>query len=371
MACPYPLHRRQIETILLAWGMPEAHAARTADVLGWADLHGVESHGISMLVEYDMRFRAGRLKMDPEFEVVRETPVSILVDGGGGMGHVAFAMAVDAAIEKAKVSGIAVASVRNSSHFGAVGYFTNLAAQAGLIGMGATSAAGIRVAPTNGAEARLGTDPWSFAAPSTDKNPFLLDMATTTVAYGKIRNKMNENVSMPLGWGTDNEGRPTTDPLDVTRRGGFMSPLGGTPEGASYKGYGLSVMVNILSSCLSGSTLITDPMHTKKPKGFDIGHFFLALDPKLFREVGEFEADVGTLCAALRSTKPVEEGKPVMVAGDPQWKMAEERLRDGIPIGKGLRAKLIAVAQAAGVEWLLDGLDSEQAAQGRPELAGS
>jgi len=376
MTCPYPLHRRQIELILLGWGMPEAQAARTADVLGWADLHGVESHGISMLVEYDMRFRAGRLKMNADYKVVRETPVSILVDGDGGMGHVAYAMAVDAAIEKARASGIAVASVRNSSHFGAVGYFTNMAARAGLIGMGATSAAGIRVAPTFGAEAKLGTDPWSFSAPSTDENPFLLDMATTTVAYGKIRNKMNEELPMPIGWGTDKDGNPTTDPVDVTRRGGFMAPLGGTPEGASYKGYGLSAMVNILSSCLSGSTLITDPLHTKKPKGFDIGHFFLAFDPKLFREAGEFEADVGAFCAALRGTKPVEEGRPVMVAGDPQWKMAEERLRSGISIGRGLRTKLIAVAEAAGVEWLLGGADGHEgpnspAAAGKPAFSGS
>jgi LDH2 family malate/lactate/ureidoglycolate dehydrogenase len=160
---------------------------------------------------------------------------------------------------------------------------------------------------------------------------------------------------MPVGWGFDNQGRVSTDPLDVTRRGGFMSPLGGTPEGSSYKGYGLSMMVNILSSCLSGATLITDPMHTKKPQGFDIGHFFLAIDPRMFREAGEFEADVGTLCGALRSTKPVDEEVPVMVAGDPQWTMAEQRMRDGIPVGKGLRQKLLAVVEAAGVDWLLDG----------------
>lgn len=371
MASPYPLHHRQIETILLAWGMPATQAARTADVLAWADLHGVESHGISMLVEYDMRYRANRLKMNADYKVVRETPVSILVDGDGGMGHVAYAMAVDAAIEKAKANGIAVASVRNSSHFGAVGYFTNLAAQAGLIGMGATSAAGIRIAPTFGAEAKLGTDPWSFSAPSTDENPFLLDMATTTVAYGKIRNKMNENQPMPLGWGTDKDGAPTTDPFNVTRRGGFMSPLGGTPDGASYKGYGLSAMVNILSSCLSGATLITDPMHTKKPQGYDIGHFFLALNPALFREPGEFEADVGTFCTALRNTRPAQEGVPVMVAGDPQWKTAEQRRRDGLSIGKGLRAKLIAVAEAAKVEWLLDGADNDTEAANKPRQAAN
>jgi LDH2 family malate/lactate/ureidoglycolate dehydrogenase len=354
MTAPYDAHLRQMELILLAWGMPAEQARRTAEVLGWADLHGVESHGISMLVEYDMRLRAGRLKMQADYKVIRETPVSILVDGGGGMGHVAYGLAVDKAIDKAKTSGIAVASVRNSSHFGAVGYFTDLAARAGLIGMGATSAAGIRVAPTGGAEAKLGTDPWSFSAPSREENPFLLDMATTTVAYGKIRNKMNESQPMPIGWGLDSKGRASTDPLDVTKRGGFMSPLGGTPEGSSYKGYGLSMMVNILSSCLSGATLITDPMHTRKPQGHDIGHFFLALDPELFRGEGEFEADVARLCGALRATRPADAAVPVMVAGDPQWKMAEKRLRDGIPIGKGLHAKLLAVAEAAGVDWLLD-----------------
>ena len=361
MAAPYVVHRKQMELILSAWGMPEGEAARTAEVLSWADLHGVESHGISMLVEYDMRFRAGRLKMNADYKVVRETPVSILVDGDGGMGHVAYSLAVDAAINKAQASGIAVASVRNSSHFGAVGYFTDLAARAGLVGMGATSAAGIRVAPTGGAEARLGTDPWSFSAPSTDENPFLLDMATTTIAYGKIRNKMNESQPMPVGWGFDSQGKVSTDPLDVTRRGGFMSPLGGTQEGSSYKGYGLAMMVNILSSCLSGATLITDPMHTKKPQGFDIGHFFLAIDPQLFRGEGDFEADVASLCGALRQTKPAEEGVPVMVAGDPQWAMAKQRMRDGISIGKGLRAKLLTVAQTAGVEWLLD--DASQPAE--------
>jgi LDH2 family malate/lactate/ureidoglycolate dehydrogenase len=354
MAAPYATHRAQIEAILLAWDMPEADAKRTADVLAWADLHGVDSHGISMLVEYDGRRRSGRLKMAADRKVVRETPVSVLIDGGGGMGHVAFDIAVDHAIAKAKTTGICVAAVRNSSHFGAVGYFTNRAASAGLIGMGATSAAGIRIAPTGGAEAKLGTDPWSFAAPNGSDRPFLLDMATTTVAYGKIRNRMNENQPMPVGWGLDSAGRATTEPLDVTRRGGFMTPLGGSPEGSSYKGYGLSAMVNILSSCLSGATLITDPEHTKKPQGYDIGHFFLALDPGLFREAEEFQNDVRSFCDALRATKPADPDVPVMVAGDPQWAIAEKRSREGIPLGKGLAAKLRKVAADASVAWILD-----------------
>jgi LDH2 family malate/lactate/ureidoglycolate dehydrogenase len=368
MAAAYEHHHRQMELILSAWGMPADQARQTADVLGWADLHGVHSHGISMLVEYDMRFNAGRLNMKANYTIVRESPVSLLVDGDGGMGHVAYHLAVDGAIERAKTTGIAVAGVRNSSHFGALGYFTDRAARQGLIGVATTSAAGIRVAPTHGAEAKLGTDPFSFSAPSNDPDPFLLDMATTTVAYGKIRNKMNENQSMPTGWGLDKHGKITNDPLDVTRRGGFMTPLGGTPEGSSYKGYGLSSMVNILSSCLTGATLITDPMHTKKPKGFDIGHFFLALDPRLFREDGDFETDVTGLCGALRATLPADPNIPVQVAGDPQWDMARRHRQDGISIPPGLAAKLRDVAARAEVEWLLDDKDTE--AQSAPTQMG-
>ena len=113
-------------------------------------------------------------------------------------------------------------------------------------------------------------------------------------------------------------------------------------------------MVNILGSCLSGATLITDPMHTKKPGGMDIGHFFMAIDPDIFRETGDFQSDVGTFMAALRATTPVDPARPVMVAGDPQWKNAETRMANGIPVGAGLLNQVRQIAQAAAAPWLLD-----------------
>jgi len=258
------------------------------------------------------------------------------------------------AIDKAKQSGMAIAAVRNSAHFGATGYYTLMAAKAGLIGMAGTSASGIQVAPTFGKEAKLGTDPWSFAAPAAGGKPFLLDMATTTVAAGRIRNKANENLPCPPGWVLDKQGLPSTDPLEAREKGGFLTSLGGSPENSSYKGYGLAAMVNILSSCLSGATLITDPMHTMKPQGMDIGHFFLAIDPGLFRDHDDFTADVTRLCNDLRATKPVDPAQPVMVAGDPQWNNAEKRTRDGIPVGPGLLNQVRQIAQAAAAPWLLD-----------------
>jgi LDH2 family malate/lactate/ureidoglycolate dehydrogenase len=354
MPASYATHRAQIKAILTAWGMPEENAEPTADIMSWADLHGVDSHGMSMLPGYDRLRRTGRAKMDARPKIVKETPISALVDGGGGLGHVPARFAMQTAIDKAKASGMAIATVRNSAHFGATGYYTLMAAKQGLIGMACTSASGIQVAPTFGKEAKLGTDPWSFAAPTADGQPFLLDMATTTVAAGRIRNKANEGLPTPPGWVLNKDGLPSTDPLEAREKGGFLTSLGGSPENSSYKGYGLAAMVNILASCLSGATLITDPEHTKKPQGMDIGHFFLAINPNLFRDEDEFQSDVSRFCNDLRATKPVDPAQPVMVAGDPQWNYAAKRMEEGIPVGPGLLGQVRQIAQASAAAWLLD-----------------
>jgi LDH2 family malate/lactate/ureidoglycolate dehydrogenase len=354
MPAPYKTHRAQIKAILLAWGMPEDSAEQTAEVLAWADLHGVDSHGVSLLPGYDRLRRNGRITLDARPEIVRQTPVSALVDANGGLGHVPARFAMQAAIDKARQIGLAAVAVHNSAHFGACGFYTLMAAHAGLIGIACTSASGIQVAPTFGKQARLGTDPWSFAAPSADGRHFLLDMATTTVAAGKLRNRQNEGLPAPLGWVLTKDGLPSTDPAEARQKGGFMTSLGGSPENASYKGYGLAVMVNILASCLSGATLITDPMHTKKPQGPDIGHFFLATDPGLFRTAQEFQADVAGFLGELRGTTPVDSMQPVIVAGDPQWNTAGDRLKNGIPVAPGLLSQLRQIAQISGAPWLLD-----------------
>ncbi|MFC5068493.1 Ldh family oxidoreductase [Flaviflagellibacter deserti] len=361
----FETHIRQAAAILRSWGMTPANAEQTAKVLGWADLRGVESHGIAMLVEYNERRQTRPINMQAVPKIVRQTPVSALVDGDGGLGHVPASFAMALAVEKAKASGVGMVSVRNSGHFGALGCFTSMAAEADLIGIATTSVFGIRVPPTGGAAARFGTDPWSFAAPGDEGKPFLLDMATTTVASGKVRNKVVERQQMPPGWGFDKAGKPTLDPSEVMQ-GGFLSPLGGTPEGASHKGYGLAVMVNILSSCLSGSTLITDPMHSKQPKGLDVGHFFMAFDPGQFRDVADFRADVKQLCDDLRATPPVDLAKPVLVAGDPERAVMAEREKTGIPIGPGLLRRLHEIARENGAEWFFQHPSTNNTEQLRP-----
>ena len=355
MPAPYETHRAQLKAILLAWGMPEDNAETTADILGWADLHGVDSHGISMIPGYDRARRSGRANMQARPRIIKETAVSALIDGDGGLGHVPARFAMQVAIDKAKEAGIAITAVRNSAHFGATGYYTLMAANARLIGIACTSNTVPQVAPTFGKEAKLGTDPWSFAAPTAEHGqPFLLDMATTTVAAGRIRNKANEGLACPPGWVLDKDGRPSTDPGEARDKGGFLTSLGGSPETSSYKGYGLAVMVNILSACLSGAGLITDPIAGRKPQRNDIGHCFIAIDPALFRDPDDFTADVTRLCNDLRATTPMDPAQPVMVAGDPQWRYAEKRRQEGIPVGAGLLNQIRQVAQACAAPWLLD-----------------
>jgi len=351
MPAPYARHRKQIEEILAAWGMPPANAASTAEVMAYADLHGIDSHGISLVPGYYTRTKQKRVNIAVTPSIVRESPVSALIDGGGGFGHVTGRLAMDIAIGKAKAAGVGISAVRNSLHFGACGFYAKMAADAGLIGMVTTSAGGVQVAPTRGAEAKLGTDPLAFAAPGRDGEPFLLDMATTTVAAGRIRNKANEGLPLPPGWVLTKAGMPSTDP-EETGRGGFMTSLGGTAEGSSYKGYGLAGMVNILAACLSGASLITDPLHTKRPLQ-NIGHFFMAIDPGLFRDPAEFRADVVTFCDALRATKPIDPDQPVLVAGDPERANAKRRMQQGIPVGPNLLTKVRAIAEECGAPWLL------------------
>ena len=348
-------HRAQIAAILEGWGMPPANAAAAADGIAWADFRGVKSHGISKLPGYDVWRRDGRIRVEGTPRIERETPVSALVDGDGGLGYAAGRLAMQTAIAKAQASGIGAVSARNSAHFGACGFYTEMAVEAGLIGLVTTGTAACSVAPTLGMEAKLGTDPISFGAPAEGDDYFLLDMATTTVAQGKILNLFVENQSCPPGWILNAAGADSTDTRDYFDNGGFITSLGGSLLGSSYKGYGLSVMVNILSACLSGSSLITDPLHARRPgHPNNIGHFFLALDPGLFREPADFRRDVSTLIDSLRATRPLDGAAPVMVAGDPERMAMAKYAKEGIDVAPNMKAKIRALAEDAGAPWLLE-----------------
>ncbi len=291
---------------------------------------------------------------------MRQTPVTALLDAGAGLGHPAAVEAMRLAIEKALAAGVGVVSVFNSHHFGAAGYYASLAASRGLLGLVTTSTRDCKVLPTRSAVPMLGTNPIAFAAPARRNRPVLLDMSTSTAAANKVKVYDYHHRKVPEGWVVDERGEPVTDPalaMEYAWRSaaGGLTPLGGSPAGASHKGYGLGLMVQILSSSLSGGSFSPIRKRTQKANDPDnIGHFFLALDPGAFRPEGALEADVDAVVDELHAASPVDPALPVLVAGDPEEQARAERERAGVPIPGTLAEKLKGVCRRCGAPFLLE-----------------
>jgi LDH2 family malate/lactate/ureidoglycolate dehydrogenase len=351
--------REQLVSVLRAWGMPDAHAETTAEMMLETDLRGVDSHGISMLPTYDREFRAGRLNMRPVFRTVREGPAMALIDADRSLGHPVSVHAMNLAVDKCRQSGVAVVSVFNSHHFGAAGCYSRIAADRGVIGMVTASTRGVSMVPTFAAEPVMGTNPLAFAAPASRNPPFQLDMATTTVAAGKVKVHKLNHKPLPPGWVVDGHGRPVTDAEEAfsyvfERPEGGITPLGGPREVGGHKGYGLAVMVHILGGALSGASF--SPIRNRTQKTSDphnIGHFFLAIDPRAFRAEGEFERDLDQVIDVLHQARRADPAQPVLVAGDPEMATRAERLSEGVPIPDDLMEQLRTVARSAGVPFVL------------------
>jgi LDH2 family malate/lactate/ureidoglycolate dehydrogenase len=359
MNVPVERVREQIVTLLTAWGMDPQLVRVAAEVMVETDLAGVDSHGVSMLMDYENSKSKGKLNLQAVPRVVRESATTALVDADAGLGHPAAVMAMGIAIKKARAMGVAVVSVFNSHHFGAAGYYAAMASKEGLVGMVTSATRSIAVVPTRAAVPVLGTNPIAFAAPARRNAPFLLDMATATVANNKIKVYELNGKPLPRGWVSNAQGEPVTDPktalsIIYEKQGGGQTPLGGTAELSSHKGYGLALMVHILGGTLSGASFSPIRVKTQGPGDPDrLGHFFLAIDPKAFRPEGAFEDDLDAVIDVLHATPPVDVALPVLVPGDPENAARARRLREGIPIPKGLAEKIRQICQRAGVPFLL------------------
>jgi len=314
---------------------------------------------VSMLMDYDESRRKGKLNLEARPKVVRDGPVTALIDADAGLGHPAAVMAMTLALDKAQAMGVAAVAVFNSHHFGAAGYYAAMASKRGMVGMVTSATRTIAVVPTRAKVPVLGTNPIAFAAPAKRNAPFLLDMATSAAASNKVKVYGLHGKPIPAGWVFDDGGRPVTDPdaaLEVlykTKKGG-LTPLGGTPEMSSHKGYGLALMVHILGGALSGASFSPIRVRNQKPGEPDrLGHFFLAIDPKAFRAEGAFEDDLDALIDVLHQTPPLDAAQPVLVPGDPEASSRAERLRDGIPIPASLLKKLKQVCERSGVACIL------------------
>lgn len=350
---------RQIKLILTSWGMPEDLANSATKVMLETDLMGIDSHGISMLMTYEEKARAGRLDLAASPKIITDTPATATIDAGANLGHPASVQAMSLAVDKAEAMGVGVVTVCNSHHFGAAGYYAQIAAERGAFGMVASTARGITVVPTGAAIPVLGTNPLAFAAPAKRNRPWVLDMATSTVAVGKVRVYGYRNEPLPDGWVSDGDGRPVKDGTEaynmmVSGDTGGLTPIGGTRELSSHKGYGLGVLAQFLGGALAGAAFAPVDKPREAPDSPEnIGHFFMALSPQTFQAAGSFEDHVDTVIDTLHNTPPSDPQRPVLVAGDPEAIKRAERLERGIPIPEALDHQLREVCQRAGVDFVL------------------
>jgi LDH2 family malate/lactate/ureidoglycolate dehydrogenase len=345
--------RRFIVGVLERWGTPSRIAETTAALMVATDLRGVDSHGVGMLPKYHEWYRRGYIVPDAEPEVVRDAGPTATLDGHQGWGHHVSTVAMELALTKARQHGVGFVAAHNSNHYGAAANYSMMALAHGMIGISMTNAPWPATVPTFGRKPMLGTNPLSVAAPAGREAPFVLDMATSTVAIGKLHIASRWAKPIPTGWALDGRGQPTTDPnLALATR--LLTPLGGTPEQGSHKGYGLSVMVDILAGVLSGAAH-SDVLHragTPPPRA-DVGHFFGAIDVARFRPLEAFRADMDDLLRSLKDAPRAEGAERIWVAGEPEWECERRRRQDGIPLAPGLVAQLRQVAAATGVEFAL------------------
>ena len=321
--------------VLIAAGASEASAEAATWAMLHASLHGVDSHGIRLLPWYADCLRNGIAKGHPNVTVELKRRAAALVDADDGLGHIAMYRAMDEACALARDCGIGMASVINSTHFGAAGAYTLAAAEAGFIGMVASNS-GAFVVPHGGSKPIHGTSPLSLAAPNPGGEPFLLDMATSSIPWNKVLRYRTEGLTLPDGVAVDAAGAFVTDPnLAVA-----LAPVGGPDFG--YKGAALAGMAEVLGGILCGMRLSADQQglalgDTK------VGHFVMAIDPTLFMTLEAFGARVEAYIANFRAQPGT------YAAGGPEWERRRIRERDGIPLPDGLHAELLAAGETAGV----------------------
>ncbi|MCL7454035.1 MAG: Ldh family oxidoreductase [Anaerolineae bacterium] len=340
-------------------GVQPEDARITADVLVAANLRGIDSHGVARLARYVNGLRDGVMVAQPDTKAIHETPTTVTIDAGAGLGQPVSYRAMKQAIEKAKAYGCGFATIRNSNHYGIAGYYAMMALEEGMIGMSTTNAA-VLVVPTFGRDAVYGTNPIALAVPAGQERSFVMDMATSTVPRGKLEVYHRQEKPLPLGWATDEKGVPTADAgrvLDnfAKRAGGGLLPLGGAGEEMSgHKGYGMGLMVEILSAVVPGAAFLSGvyPKDEQgKPLPANLGHFFGAWRVDAFRPAEEFEADMDRFIRELKGGALAEGATRIYVHGEKEFEEAARRAETGIPLGPKVEASLKQIAADLGLEY--------------------
>lgn len=322
---------------LAHFGVAPADAEAAARILVLGELFGVRTHGVSRIESYGERLAIGGIDPRAPVAVEKVAPSIAKVDGANGLGPVVGTRALEAAMALARDTGVGVALARASNHFGPVGPYNLLAAEAGfasIIGSNATTT----IAPTGGRDARLGNSPVGFGIPHPGGRPVILDMAISVVARAKIREALKRGAAIPDTWATDRDGKPTTDPKAALD--GFLLPIGG------HKGYGLALVVDLFAGLLSGAAYLTHVKSWSEEPGEpqDVGHFFILIDTARLGSGPWLAERMQDFAAILHGTPAADPSRPVLLPGQIELDNLERQRREGIEIDEALLAKLRELA---------------------------
>ena len=340
------------EAAFRKFGFTEEESRKITDVLITSDLYGIESHGMQRLSRYDKGIGKGLIKVDAKPEVVFETPVSAVIDAHKGMGQLAGIKAMELAIEKAKASGIAIVTVRDSNHYGIAGYYAKMASEQGLIGFSCTNSEAIMV-PTYARKAMLGSNPIAMAMPA-DPYPFFFDSSTTVVTRGKLEMYNKAEEELPSMWALDKDGLPTVNAGEVlenivNKRGGGILPLGGfTEKSGGHKGYGYGMVCEIFSSILSMG-LTSNHTHINGVGG--PCHGFAAINPAIFGDPEEIKAHFSTFLQELREAPKAVGQERIYTHGEKEVESVARIKREGVPVDVKTVLEMKEMADHAGIDF--------------------
>ena len=339
------------------YGIPEEDAKICADVLLESDKRGIESHGVNRFKPiYLDRIKAGIQNPVTNFEIIKETPTTAVVDGHDGMGQVIGVKSMNMAIEKSKKFGMGMVVARNSTHYGIAGYYATMATKTGCIGITGTNARP-SIAPTFGVQNMLGTNPLTFGMPTDEEFPFVIDCATSITQRGRIEYYSRMGKPTPEGMVIGSDGQIMTDSnqilSDLSSGHAALAPLGGIGEDlAGYKGYGYATVVEILSSALQqGSFLhaLTGIGENGEKVPFHLGHFFIAIDTEAFMGLEAFKKTCGNIMRELRNSVKAPGQERIYTAGEKEYLVWQQRKDSGVPINTAVQKELIQIRDELGL----------------------
>ena len=329
--------KKLIIDILMKYGVDEKDAETTANIYVEADLKGFTSHGIGRFPQTVVGLELGNIKPNPNIKVIKESPATATVDGDMGLGYVIGEKAMNIAIEKAKTVGIGAVATVNANHFGITGHYSEMALNDDLIGIAITNTEPA-MAPFGGTEKILGTNPIAIAFKG-NKYKFSLDMATASIARGKILEALRKKIKIPEGCAVDKDGKPTTDPAKALE--GCILPFGGP------KGYGLALAIEMLSA-IGGAEVGTKVRGTANPKErCTKGDLFIAINPEFFMGGEEFKKKVDELLEEIKNSEPAE-GFEILIPGEIEERNKAKR-KDGFEIDENLYNQLKEICSELGL----------------------